>query len=77
MASGNNLSFINPTLAFQVGDIEKLPVIDLSKNVDEVRVLGSRLRSFSEKDWNAYERSWDFQSLPLLTASTDSRRTDR
>ena len=26
-------------------------------------------------DWNAYERSWDFQSLPLLTASTESAPT--
>ena len=23
------------------------------------------------RDWDAYERSWDFQSLPLLTASSD------
>ena len=28
-----------------------------------------------ESDWDAYERSWDFQSLPLLTASSDSTPT--
>ena len=27
------------------------------------------------RDWNAYERSWDFQSLPLLTASSDPTPT--
>ena len=26
-------------------------------------------------DWDAYERSWDFQSLPLLTASSDPTPT--
>ena len=29
----------------------------------------------AEADWDAYERSWDFQSLPLLTASTDPTPT--
>ena len=26
-------------------------------------------------DWNAYERSWDFQSLPILTAFSDAKPT--
>ena len=31
--------------------------------------------AIAEADWNAYERSWDFQSLPLLTASSDPTPT--
>ena len=26
-------------------------------------------------DWNAYERSWDFESLPILTASSEPTST--
>jgi type II restriction/modification system DNA methylase subunit YeeA len=29
----------------------------------------------SRQDWDAYERSWDFQSLPLLSVSTDPNPT--
>jgi hypothetical protein len=29
-----------------------------------------RILEVSEIDWNAYERSWDFENLPLLTVST-------
>jgi type II restriction/modification system DNA methylase subunit YeeA len=32
-------------------------------------------RHIAKSDWNAYERSWDFQSLPLLTASSDPAPT--
>ena len=31
--------------------------------------------SSCQTDWNAYERSWDFQSLPLLTASSEPTPT--
>ena len=65
------IKLISPTLNYQPGDIAKLPgffgfasVSDLSENVIElIRV--------SRTDWNAYERSWDFQSLPILTASAE------
>ena len=63
----------NPTLHFQIGNFVNIPFIevvgnnlrfDVTKNVD-------RLVHTTADDWNAYERSWDFQSLPLLTASSE------
>ena len=63
----------NPTLHFQIGNFTNIPFIevvgenlslDVTKNVD-------RLVRTTVIDWNAYERSWDFQSLPILTASSD------
>jgi type II restriction/modification system DNA methylase subunit YeeA len=42
---------------------------------DDHRSLIKILVEFSLRDWNAYERSWDFQSLPLLTASSDPAPT--
>jgi hypothetical protein len=36
---------------------------------------GNLLVDISLQDWNAYERSWDFQSLPLLSTATDPNPT--
>jgi type II restriction/modification system DNA methylase subunit YeeA len=38
-------------------------------------VVAETCIALSTRDWNAYERSWDFQSLPLLTASTEPTPT--
>ena len=63
---------MNPTLNFQVGNVTALPVLRepvhhhqwaIEKVVKSI-ILNTRT------DWNAYERSWDFQFLPLLTASS-------
>jgi hypothetical protein len=58
---------LNPTLATNIGDIERLPVNLASKD----HQLIARLIALAKADWDAYERSWDFQSLPLLTASSE------
>jgi len=59
---------LNPTLHFKSGNFGDLPVdekLDVSTSVRRAVTLATT-------DWDAYERSWDFQSLPLLTASSDS-----
>ena len=72
--AGRYLEFISPTLNFQPGDIGRLPVVSaltsraVESNTLDLIVLG-------QGDWDAYERSWDFQSLPLLTASSDPTPT--
>ena len=67
----------NPTLSFQIGNFVNIPFIegvgedlsrDVTKNVDWL------VRS-TIIDWNAYERSWNFESLPILTTSSESTRT--
>ena len=67
----------NPTLHFQIGNFVNIPFIevvgedfsrDVTKNVDWL------VRS-TIIDWNAYERSWGFKSLPILTASSEPTRT--
>ena len=60
---------ISPTLNYEVGIIRQLPFI---KGKGE---HVGKLIEIATRDWNAYERSWDFQSLPLLTASTDPTPT--
>ncbi|MBJ2272569.1 BREX-1 system adenine-specific DNA-methyltransferase PglX [Pseudomonas shahriarae] len=64
---------LNPTLSFQVGNFVSIPFIPSA--VEKIkRVVSehiSKLIKISVVDWNAYERSWDFQSLPILTVSSD------
>nr|WP_303949628.1 BREX-1 system adenine-specific DNA-methyltransferase PglX [Desulfovibrio piger] len=61
-----NLKFIyrltkilNPSLSFQVGNLNQLPHLDFCQDSSECIML-------EKSDWDAYETSWNFQSLPLL-----------
>lgn len=66
------LKTLNPTLNFQVGNLKSLPVIRklLTENEGRVSILAKVACSVTQEDWDAYERSWDFESLPILTASS-------
>lgn len=59
------LKIINPTMAFQSGDIERIPVADIAKTED-VRLRTRRAVTYAKFDWDAYETSWDFTTLPLI-----------
>ncbi|AWI80383.1 SAM-dependent methyltransferase [Parazoarcus communis] len=61
---------INPTVNCKPGNIAALPW-KATFPLEHVKVLASKIVEFSRRDWDAYERSWDFETLPLLTASTD------
>jgi type II restriction/modification system DNA methylase subunit YeeA len=66
------LGFLNPTLAMNKYDLDRIPTVNqtefTARNTDS-------LISISKKDWNAYERSWDFQSLPILVTSSEPTST--
>jgi hypothetical protein len=62
---------LNPTLHFNTGDFERLPV-PVEVGALHSTVLADRLVSLATSDWDAYERSWRFESLPLLTASSEA-----
>ena len=65
------LGFLNPSIEYQTGDIGNLPV-PVNALTDATLIEGaSRAVELTRHDWNAYERSWDFLSLPVLTASSD------
>lgn len=59
------LKIINPTMAFQSGDIERIPVADITKT-ENVRLRTRRAVTHAKYDWDAYETSWDFTTLPLI-----------
>ncbi|WP_291993325.1 BREX-1 system adenine-specific DNA-methyltransferase PglX [Candidatus Accumulibacter sp. ACC003] len=66
------LEILCPTVHFGVGQIARFPVLEpqgFLENSFERLLYGHRI------DWNVYERSLDFQSLPILAASSEPTRT--
>lgn len=59
---------INPSLAFQPGDLATLPIIGLSNpELKKIVDLNStKIISISKGDWDSYESSWDFRRSPLI-----------
>lgn len=56
------LQAINPTMNFQTGDIERLPSTEVQSET-----IARKIVHISKSDWDAYETSWDFTTLPLLS----------
>ena len=64
----NRLSkVLNPTVHFPAGYFRLLP--SASCHPDHFAKTAERAVRLSRADWDAYERSWDFKSLPILTSS--------
>jgi type II restriction/modification system DNA methylase subunit YeeA len=57
------LQIISPTLDFNAGYVAKIPCVRKESDIVQSLVLNSR------SDWDSYETSWDFTSLPLLDTS--------
>ncbi len=54
------LRILSPTLSFSEGSIGKIPYLRIEKKLKNDNI------SIAKSDWDAYERSWDFKTLPLL-----------
>lgn len=59
------LEILSPTLNFEAGQIGSIPLI--SQELD-VKLRLSELVSRAKADWDSYDVSWDFSSLPLLNS---------
>ncbi|MDR4485141.1 MAG: BREX-1 system adenine-specific DNA-methyltransferase PglX [Nitrospirales bacterium] len=69
------LTALNPTLNYLPGTIGSVPTptdAALQASVGQVCRAAVQL---ARRDWDAYERSWDFQSLPILGSSSVPRPT--
>lgn len=69
------LRLVAPTLDFQSGHICGLPVLSSNEDAEALQAVAATCVSSARIDWDAYERSWDFQSPPILTASSEPTRT--
>ncbi|MBY6082088.1 BREX-1 system adenine-specific DNA-methyltransferase PglX [Ruegeria arenilitoris] len=58
------LMTLNPTLHYQIGDVKRIPVPDLKA---DFLGISNACVSLARSDWDAYETSWDFTMLPLLS----------
>jgi len=56
---------VSPTLDYHEGPIGKVPVIETRKV--EVIASSKSLVELAKSDWDSYETSWDFATLPLLS----------
>ena len=59
------LSLINASFHFQVGDVAKIPVLEVDPSASN---YASKLVSISKDDWDSFETSWDFNSQPLFNS---------
>ncbi|EGL53076.1 hypothetical protein MAMP_00254 [Methylophaga aminisulfidivorans MP] len=57
------MKLLAPTLNFTVGTVSSIPVL---QSVSGVESLSSTLIEHAKSDWDSYETSWDFTSIPLL-----------
>jgi hypothetical protein len=59
------LAAVNPTLAFQVGDIAAFPYLAPKQGAEFARLVDECIE-IARADWDSQETSWDFSELPLL-----------
>ncbi|NTC84594.1 BREX-1 system adenine-specific DNA-methyltransferase PglX [Agrobacterium tumefaciens] len=60
------LSVLSPTLNFEVGAMANLPIVPCDREVAQRSFeIGV---SLTRSDWDSYETSWDFTTLPLLSS---------
>ena len=61
------LMILNPTLTYQVIDIQSLPFLCV-KNLTVENIVKANIR-LSKSDWDSFETSWDFTKHPLVVTS--------
>ncbi|MDF1582816.1 MAG: BREX-1 system adenine-specific DNA-methyltransferase PglX [Methyloprofundus sp.] len=62
------LKMLNPTLHFKNYNISALPIIVNGIEITYIESCASKAIAITKSDWDSYETSWDFTSIPLLQA---------
>ncbi|MDD3052545.1 MAG: BREX-1 system adenine-specific DNA-methyltransferase PglX [Candidatus Cloacimonetes bacterium] len=60
------IRMINPTISFGAGNFNSLPSAIIEQN--KIELIAQKLVNIAKNDWDSYETSWDFESLPLLSS---------
>lgn len=61
------LNVINPTMNYNVGDVENLPLPSISDSIKQrIEELVIRNIELSKEEWDSYEVSWGFSTNPLV-----------
>jgi hypothetical protein len=59
--AGRLIEMLAPTLDFKIGHVLNLPLVADGKLIDTSSVV-----NISRTDWDSFETSWDFKTLPVL-----------
>ena len=65
------IDIVSPTIGLEVGHVSKLPTRSMLNST----LKESAFVELSKRDWDSYEVSWDFLSLPLRAACLDITAT--
>ncbi len=57
---------LNPTLALNANDIERIPYIECAEKKEKVSLIVKECIEISKCDWDSVETSWDFKKHPLI-----------
>ena len=60
------LSILNPTISFQAGNINTLPIIFDDSKLDLINNIVKENILLCKNDWDDYETSWNFKFHPLI-----------
>lgn len=63
------MSALAPTIMFEIGQLSELPLLKINEPNQAAiteALSTSKLIQLFQKDWNAYETSWEFQTPPLI-----------
>ena len=68
------LQIFNTTLSFQIRDIRNLPYKknEITKYKTVIDNIAEGCIKISQKDWNSFETSWDFNRHPLCPSAIDT-----
>ncbi|MDB7660098.1 BREX-1 system adenine-specific DNA-methyltransferase PglX [Lacticaseibacillus rhamnosus] len=67
-------AILNPTLNFQVRDIQNMPIISNPSQDDQITKLVDLTIKISQSDWNCFENAWDFHNHPLIDHIAEHHR---
>lgn len=62
----NILQCLSPTLNYEAGQIQILPILYSTQEIDKIKCIVENNVEISKQDWDLFETSWDFLSHPLL-----------
>ncbi|EPH37544.1 putative type II restriction enzyme methylase subunit [Acinetobacter guillouiae MSP4-18] len=65
------LNLINPTMAYQIGDISKLPIHQKTLEPSMLKKSISAIETV-KNNWDSYEISWDFNRLQLFVCEKEN-----
>jgi hypothetical protein len=66
------LSYINPTLSFQVIDLARIPIIE--DKITETSAISEKCIVISRDEWNSQEISWDFVKNDLISHKPEIKK---